>query len=105
MNKTGLIKRLMPLVGAAVMLVNLLAPLQAQAVVGTLLTRSFNLSTPLSNTAATWTFKFNASGTTALRGMRFQVCTTAGTAFTGCTVPGSWVNTGATLGSVTNGGT
>ncbi|MFI5240578.1 MAG: hypothetical protein ACHQUB_02625 [Candidatus Saccharimonadia bacterium] len=58
--------------------------------------RTLLISTSQGNTPATWTLTFTVPNLTALKSVRFQVCTTA--ALT-CTIPTGWTNTGATLGS------
>jgi hypothetical protein len=64
--------------------------------------RSLTLASSVSNATTTHTYKFNTVSGTAIQSIRFQYCTTATGA---CTVPNSWVNTGATLGTTTNLGT
>ena len=66
--------------------------------------RTLTLGSSAANTATTWKFTFTVPTTgTTLRGMRFEVCTTASGS---CTVPASWANTGATLhAQPTNAGT
>ena len=63
--------------------------------------RRLTLGSSISNTSTTWTFQFDAPGTTALNGISFQVCTTAaGT----CTNPNAWSNSGASFTSLTYNG-
>lgn len=61
--------------------------------------RSLTLGTSAGNTPSTWTFHFTVPTNTALKSVRFQVCTSA--ALT-CTVPTGWTNAGASLASTTN---
>jgi hypothetical protein len=64
--------------------------------------RSLTLASSASNATTTHTYKFTVASGTAIQSVRFQYCTTAtGT----CVTPNAWVNTGATLGTVTNLGT
>ena len=75
----------------------LLSPTPASAA-GQLTSRKLELSTSAGNTAATWTFTFSTTETTALNGITFQVCTTASGA---CTIPTSWTNAGSAFSSLT----
>ena len=66
-----------------------------------LTSRKLALSTSAGNTAATWTFTFTPSVTTALNGITFQVCDApSGT----CNIPGSWTNGGSAFSTLTYNG-
>ena len=69
-----------------------------------LTSRRLTLGSAVPSTATTWTFQFDAPGTTALNGIAFQICTTAtGT----CTAPGTganWSNSGSSFTSLTYNG-
>ncbi|MFI5240579.1 MAG: hypothetical protein ACHQUB_02630 [Candidatus Saccharimonadia bacterium] len=96
------VRKLVRWLTIATLIAALLPILPAQA--AQITSRKLTIGTSLGNAATTWNFSFTVPTTgTTLRGMRFEVCTTAsGT----CTVPTGWVNTGATLASQpTNAGT
>jgi len=76
-----------------------LSPRQVSA--AALTSRKLTLGSSTGNTATTWTFQFNAPGTTALNGISFQICEEAAGS---CTTPNSWANTGAALTSLTYNG-
>ncbi len=64
--------------------------------------RKLTLGSSASAAATTYSFQYTLPTGTAVKSVRYQFCTLASGA---CTVPGSWVNTGATLTSFTNIGT
>jgi hypothetical protein len=100
-KRMGRFHRLIVRISLVVTVIGLLPIAGAQA--SQITSRSLTLGSSQSAvTSTTHTYRFTVPSSTAIRSVRFRYCTTASGA---CTVPGSWVNTSATLGSTTNLGT